>query len=325
MVLVGGVQSAHAAPLVLCLLHFDVDRLRLCRWRFRQMHLQHAILEWLNLTLEVADFSGVELTEEAIARMESVRDLLREIIEGGEGEPVDPLAQPDEILDEKQKRWLKPLSPVAAGIARFLYGLNRLLMRLFFRLRAEGVENLPKGKPWVLTPNHVSYLDPFAIAAVLNWNQLRQTYWTGWTDIVSANPVMRFLSRLGKILPVEPTRAARTGLALGAIILRDGKNLVWFPEGERSATGRLQTFKPGIGMLLDRFATPALPVFIQGTYEALPMGNRFPRLRSICVMIGKPHGADELMRRRRGRNAHEQIANGLQEKVAEMTRAASGR
>jgi long-chain acyl-CoA synthetase len=282
-------------------------------------------LEWLNLTLEVAESSGVELTEGAIARMESVRDLLREVSEGGEGKWIDPLAQPNEILDEKQKRWLKPLSPVAAGVARFLYWLNRLLVRLFFRLSAEGLENLPKEKPWVLTPNHVSYLDPFAIAAVLNWNQLRQTYWAGWTDIVLANPIMRFLSRLGKILPVEPTRAARTGLALGAIVLKNGRNLVWFPEGGLSVTGQLQTFKPGIGMLLEHFATPALPVFIKGTYEALPAGNRFPRLRSIRVMIGKPHGPDELMRRGRGRRPHEQIANGLQEKVAELARAGSCR
>src|SRR5437016_13280466 len=35
-------------------------------------------LEWLNLTLEIAESSGVELTDEAIARTETVRDLLHE-------------------------------------------------------------------------------------------------------------------------------------------------------------------------------------------------------------------------------------------------------
>ena len=290
-----------------------------------QLDLAVDSLEWLNLTLEIAESSGVEITEEAIARIDTVRDLLREVTEAGEGAGVDSLAQPYAILDETQKRWLEPLGPVATLSARFLYSLGRVLMRLLFRVRAEGLENLPADRPWVMTPNHVSYLDPFAIAAVLSWKQLRETYWAGWTGIVSANVFMRLLSRLGKILPVEPTRAARTGLALGAIVLTNAKNLIWFPEGERSPTGELQTFKPGIGMLLERFPTPVLPVFIQGTYEALPMSNRFPRLRSICVMIGKPHGADELMRRGRGRNAHEQIANGLQEKVAEVARAASCR
>jgi long-chain acyl-CoA synthetase len=273
-------------------------------------------LEWLNLTLEIAESSGVELTDEAIARIETVRDLLREVTEAGEGQGIDPLAQPYEILDANQKRWLEPLGPIANLTARFLYAFGRRSMRLLFHLRIEGLDNLPKDQPWLLIPNHVSYLDPFAIAAVLNWNQLRQTYWTGWTGIVSANRMMRFLSWLGKILPVEPTRAARTGLALGAIILQGKKNLVWFPEGERSPTGKLQSFKPGIGMLLERFPTDAIPVFVSGTYEAWPLGQRFPRLRPIRVLIGKPCNTQELMREGRGQKPYEKIANALHERVA---------
>ena len=278
-------------------------------------------LEWLNLTLEVAECSGVELTEEAIARIETVRDLLREIIEGGEGEPVDPLAQPDEILDEKQKRWLQPLGPVALTSARFLYAVNRVLMRLIFRVRAEGLEHLPEDKQWVLTPNHASYLDPFAIAAVLDWSQLRETYWAGWTGIVSANPLMRFLSRLGKILPIEPMRAARSSLAFGAIILRDGKNLVWFPEGERSTSGELKDFKPGIGMLLERFPASIIPVFLHGTHEALPPGKHLPRLHAIRVVFGEPLHAGELKLQGRGEKPHQQITSALHDKLAEIAGA----
>jgi len=275
-------------------------------------------LEWLNLTLEIAESSGVELTDQAIARIETVRDLLRDVTEAGEGQGIDPLAQPYEILDANQKRWLEPLGPIANLTARFLYAVGRMLMRVFFRLHVEGLENLPKDKPWLLIPNHVSYLDPLAIGAVLNWGQLRQTYWAGWTGIVSANAIMRFLSWLGKILPVEPTRAARTGLALGAVILQRKKNLVWFPEGGLSPTGKLQLFKPGIGMLLERFPMDAIPVFVSGTYEAWPLGQRFPRCRPIRVLIGKPCNAHELMCEGRGKKPYEKIANALQEKVAAL-------
>ena len=260
----------------------------------------------------------MELTDEAIARIETVRDLLREVTEAGEGQGIDPLAQPYEILDANQKRWLEPLGPIANLTARFLYAVGRVLMRVFFQLHVEGLENLPKDKPWLLIPNHVSYLDPFAVAAVLNWDQLRQTYWAGWTGIVSANAIMRFLSWLGKILPVEPTRAARTGLALGAVILQRKKNLVWFPEGGLSPTGKLQPFKPGIGMLLERFPMDAIPVFVSGTYEAWPLGQRFPRCRPIRVLIGKPCNAHELMCEGRGKKPYEKIANALQEKVAAL-------
>ena len=275
-------------------------------------------LEWLNLTLEIAESSGVELTEEAIARIETVRDLLREVTEGGEGEAIDPLAKPDEALDEKQKRWLKPLGPLAAATARFLYAVNRMLMRLLFRVRAKGLEHLSQDRQWVLTPNHVSYLDPFAIAALLDWSQLRKTYWAGWTGVAFANPVMRFLSRLGKILPVEPMRAARSSLAFGATILKSKKNLVWFPEGGLSASGELQEFKPGIGMLLEHFPTSVIPVFVHGTREALPPGKFFPRPHAIRVVFGKPLDARELKRKGRGEKSHQQIASALHDSVAKL-------
>jgi len=193
-------------------------------------------------------------------------------------------------------------------------------MRLIFRVRADGLEHLPKDRQWVLTPNHVSYLDPFAIAALLDWNQLRKTYWAGWTGIAFANPLMRFLSRLGKILPVEPMRAARSSLAFGATILKNKKNLVWFPEGGLSTSGELQDFKPGIGMLLEHFPTSVIPVFVHGTREGLPPGKFFPRAHAIRVVFGKPLDARDLKDKDRGGKPHVQIANALHDSVAKLAR-----
>src|SRR5947208_9655108 len=111
---------------------------------------------------------------------------------------------------------------------------------------------------------------------------------------------MRFLSRLGKILPVEPMRAARSSLAFGAIILKHKKNLIWFPEGERSASGKLQEFKPGIGMLLEHFPVCVIPVFIRGTHRALPPGKYLPRLQAIRLTFGQPLDTSEVKRKGRG-------------------------
>ncbi len=275
-------------------------------------------LEWLNLTLEIAEKSGVEVTEEAIARIDTVRDLLREVLEAGEGLGIDPIAEPYAILDETQKRWLRPLGPLMNQTARAIYAVGRALMHLLFRVQVIGRENLPNDRQWIMTPNHISLLDGFVLANALNWNQLRKTYWAGWTGIVAANAAMRFLSRLGRILPVEPTRAARTGLALGAIVLQKGKNLVWFPEGGLSRSGQLQEFKPGIGLLLEHFATPVVPVCIVGTREALPPDTARLRFRPVRIVIGRPCSAEELRRIGDGKNSHEQIANGLRKKVAEL-------
>jgi long-chain acyl-CoA synthetase len=275
-------------------------------------------LEWLNLTLEIAETSHVEITEEAIARIDSVRDLLREVLEAAEGTGIDPLSDPYAILDESQKRWLRPLSPLMNFTARAIYAFGRNLMRLLFRVQVKGRENFPHDRPWIMCPNHVSYLDGFVLANALSWPQLRETYWAGWTGIVTANPLMRFLSRLGRMLPIEPARAARTSLALGAIVLNDGKNLVWFPEGGISRSGEIQEFKPGIGLLLDRFPRAVLPVKIQGTREALPPGRKLPRLSPVAIVIGKPCSVDELIAAGRGEKKFQRIASGLQAKVTSL-------
>ncbi|MBA3472190.1 MAG: AMP-binding protein, partial [Rubrobacter sp.] len=78
-----------------------------------QLDLGVDSMEWVNLTMEIGESAGVELDEEAIDGIDTVRDLLREVAEASEsGETpsgISPLEQPEEVLDEDQKRWLEPL------------------------------------------------------------------------------------------------------------------------------------------------------------------------------------------------------------------------
>jgi long-chain acyl-CoA synthetase len=78
-----------------------------------QLDLDIDSLGWVNLTLEIGEKTGVELREEAIGRIGIVRDLLREIACGADGRTrrSSPLERPEEFLDDRQKRWLKPLGP----------------------------------------------------------------------------------------------------------------------------------------------------------------------------------------------------------------------
>src|SRR5205823_625109 len=201
------------------------------------------------LTLEIRQRAGVELSDEAIGRIETVRDLLREVAgQGGDGgaAPREPLERPEEALSDRQKRWLEPLGPVQSVMAWCLLALNRALMRGLFRLRVEGLEHLPERGPFILVSNHVGYLDSPVLAAGLGYRRLRQTYWGGWTGVAFRNWVFRLMSRLAQVVPVEQEGTASSGLAVGAAVLKRQKNLVWFPEGGFSPTGELQSFKPGI-------------------------------------------------------------------------------
>src|SRR5919199_473936 len=80
-----------------------------------QLDLGVDSMGWINLSMEIGESAGVELDEEAIDRIDTVRDLLNEVAEQAEsGEAVagaSPLEQPEEVLSDEQKRWLEPLGP----------------------------------------------------------------------------------------------------------------------------------------------------------------------------------------------------------------------
>jgi long-chain acyl-CoA synthetase len=255
-----------------------------------QLDLDIDSLGWVDLTLEIGERTGVELDEAAIERIETVSDLLREVASGA-GEPTHHgslFESPEKVLDDRQKRWLKPLDPARSAAARGMFFLNRMIMRVPFRMTVEGIENLPDEGPFIIAPNHVSYLDAFAVAATLDHGVLRHTYWAGWTGAAFGNPLTRLVSRLAQVVPVEPGRAGLSSLAFGAAVLKRKQNLVWFAEGERSPTGTLQPFKPGIGMLLNNYPVPVVPVFIRGTYEAMPRGRFLRKLEKVTVTFGEP-------------------------------------
>jgi long-chain acyl-CoA synthetase len=280
-------------------------------------------MEWVNLTMKIGESASVELDEEAIDGIDTVRDLLREVAEASEsGEASSgnsPLQQPEEVLDEDQKRWLEPLGPGMSVLARGLFLLNRALMRGPFRLEVEGLVNLPERGPFVVAPNHVSYLDSFAVAAALDYRLLRRTYWAGWTGAAFGNPLTRLVSRLAQVVPIDPERAGVSSLAFGAAILAREKNLVWFPEGERSPNGKLQPFKPGIGMLLNHFRVPVVPVSIRGTYEAMPRGKAFVRPAKITVVFGQPLDVQDLVEHQGDDGQpRDLILHALRERVAEL-------
>jgi len=286
-----------------------------------QLDLGVDSMEWVNLTMEIGESAGVELDEEAIDSIDTVRDLLREVAEAsesGETSGASPLEQPEEVLGEDQKRWLEPLGPGMSATARGLFLLNRTLMRGLFKLSVEGLENLPERGSFVVAPNHVSYLDSFAVAASLDYRVLRRTYWAGWTGAAFGNPLTRLVSRLAQVVPIDPQRAGVSSLAFGAAVLARGKNLVWFPEGQRSPSGRLQPFKPGIGMLLNHFQVPVVPVSIHGTYQAMPRGKALVRPTKVTVIFGKALDVRDLVDQQAEDGDGDRILQTLRDRVADL-------
>lgn len=151
-----------------------------------------------------------------------------------------------------------------------------VILKLFFRLRAEGLNNLPKTN-FIIVANHASFLDPLVIMAAvprkiycIALKGLYRLAWLGW-----------FL-RSVDALPNGCSSDKATCL------LAENKNVGLFPEGGISRNGQLRNFKRGVALLALRTGRPIVPCAIFGAYESLPVGAKFPRFLPIKVRIGRP-------------------------------------
>jgi long-chain acyl-CoA synthetase len=276
-------------------------------------------MEWVSLTMEIAERAGIELPEEEVAEMETVRDLLQSAAEAAEGSAPDLSEDPEQNLEEGDRRWLRPLGPLERVLASLVYHINWGAVRLIYRLEVRGIERLPDEERIVITPNHLSALDPFVLAASIGRRRLLEIYWGGWVGIAFANPLTRAVSRLAKAVPIDPRRGAISSLALAASVLKRGKGLIWFPEGERSPDGELQQLKPGVGVLLDAQPSKVVPVAIAGTQNALPPGSLVPRpLRRLQVIVGESVDTEALADEGKGDDRATRIVDALQQRLEEL-------
>ena len=267
---------------------------------------------WMELTILLQDRLGIHLSDTDIAGIETIRDLLRLSIERRRG--ASPLPREEPAIATDIERWIAPTGILLTALGFALYALNWLVMRGLFRLRSTGVERLPEKGPFLIAPNHVSYLDGLAIAAALPWRRLRYLYWAGDVLRFFSNPFARWFSRAMHLFPVD-SRHPAAALETANRVLRAGKVQVWFPEGWRSPDGSLQRFLPGIGQLLLRSGAPAVPAYIAGAFEALPRGRHIPKFRRITVTFGCLEPVASLCASGIGRTDDERVVNALRQSL----------
>ena len=202
--------------------------------------------------------------------------------------------------------------------AAFLMGVLKLFFKIFFRLEVKGKENIPDS-PFIITPNHCSYLDAFVIASGLPMKMLRNIYFHGFQQYFASRPTA-FLARLAHVIPIDPDAYLGKALQLSGYVLRNNKNLCIFPEGGRSYDGNLMEFKKGIGILALEMDVPVVPALIKGSFEALPKGSYKLRFKKITVRFGKPFYPADLdkLKKPGKKEAYQFFADELREKVKEL-------
>lgn len=166
-------------------------------------------------------------------------------------------------------------------IYRVAQTISYTYFRLFHGFRIQGLENIPKDKPFILACNHLSFFDPPAIGCKIPRNL---HYFA--RDSLFFWPLGLLISSLNSI-PVN-----RGQLDLGTLrkvlkVLKNGHPILVFPEGTRSEDGELQDPQKGLGLLVAKSSVGVIPARIYGSGKAFGKKHLIPRIgRKIYINIG---------------------------------------
>ena len=170
------------------------------------------------------------------------------------------------------------------GLTYFVgYNLSKLVARTFFRMRVFGRKNLIENGPALLAMNLQSFLDP-PFAGICCRREISYLARKTLLDV----PVLGFLIRRMNVIGVDREGSDVSALKSVIRVIRGGGCTIVFPEGTRSRDGNLQAARAGAGLIIAKTLAPVIPMRIFGAFEAFPRDAKFPRPRSVTIVIGQP-------------------------------------
>lgn len=183
-----------------------------------------------------------------------------------------------------------PRVPLWLRFARSMIHLGFTLLACpWFRVRATNVPKIIPGKPVIIAPNHVSFLDPPVIQRAVGDHVTFMM-----TEVIYRSRLFGWIFKVWGAIPVPEDRAPTAAMKAALRALRAGETVVIFPEGKISGDGCLDEGQGGVGMLIAKGRVPVIPAAILGTYEVLPRHRWWPRRHRVVVHFGDPIQPDEI-------------------------------
>src|SRR5581483_5409009 len=171
---------------------------------------------------------------------------------------------------------------------------QRTLYDRILRTKYEGQSNIPYHTNFIVAANHASHLDMGLVKMALE---------AAGEDLVALAAADYFFDTIYKravmenftnLVPMERTGSLRQSLRHARSFLDQGYNALIFPEGTRSMTGVMADFKPVVGYLALHARVGILPMYLEGTYEAMPKGTTLIKNREVGARIGHFLAYEEL-------------------------------
>lgn len=152
--------------------------------------------------------------------------------------------------------------------------------------KINGLENIPKDKNFIISANHASYLDHLILSSLIVTHLGKKIYYLAKKEHFETF-FQRLWHRNVGAVPIDRQAGGTEALKIAIKYLNDDKIMGVYPEGTRTLAGKLQRAKTGVARLALAAKVPVLPVGLIGTFEIMPKGQHYPKLKRATVNIGK--------------------------------------
>lgn len=178
-----------------------------------------------------------------------------------------------------------------SATVRFVFWL---IVKIFYRVRAHGLEHIPRTGGALLTPNHISWVDGILLLITVP----RPVRFIIYADFVN-DPKLNWLARIFDVIPIKADGGPKTliqSLRMATDALKNGELVCIFPEGALTRTGQTQPFQAGMLRILKGTDAPIIPVYLHGLWGSIfsyrggtffwkwPQKRRYP----VSIHFDKP-------------------------------------
>ncbi len=264
---------------------------------FARLELTCRLEEEFGLALEADGLQEAVTVEDIVIMIKSARRLCKTSLEPI-SEDSQPIAVEDAVCVETKpwpREWIAqkefPLRETALFVAgRRALGIGlKAALKVYNHFSSEGADRLLIEPPYIVAPNHTSHFDTAAIMGAFPSSLLKRVHPVAAAENFFANKAQAlFSSYVLNAVPFERYGNFEQGMRECEELLRNDQILIVYPEGTRTRTGKLGTFKPGAAKLSILTQCPIIPAYIEGADAVMPIGKSTFQPATVKVTFGLP-------------------------------------
>ena len=184
---------------------------------------------------------------------------------------------------------------------QFAKTVVKIVLKPKYKVKEEGIENIPKEGPVIICSNHISNYDPPIVGITCP----RPIHFLAKEELFK-NKLFAFILKHVNAFPIKRGMKDRNALRKGIEVLKEGNVLGLFPEGTRSKTGELKRGLAGAGFFALRSQATVIPCAIVGIYKSK---------EPLRVIYGKPVDLEPL---RESKASAQEVTDAIMDEIKKI-------